>query len=256
MGGLDWLDTQRYLRRLGLRSAPSRDLRGLTRLMRAHLLAVPFENLDIAWGVGVAHEERAFFEKVVVRGRGGWCFELNGLFACLLEALGFEVRRVAARMASDGKVGRRADHLALVVRLGAERCLVDVGAGDRFRTPLPLSGAREDLNLGLRHRVVRLGREHEVQSKRGGAPWSVVYRFGLAPRRLAWFSAVSRHLQTSPRSHFVTDRLANLALPQGTLRYHEGVFTRLDGRGERQRRWRCSPAGEKAALRRWLRLAV
>ena len=85
------VDVPGYLERLGYDGVPSLDLPSLTRLQQLHMTAVPFENLDIALGDGVALDAATAVDKIVEGGRGGWCFEVNGAFAALLEALGFRV---------------------------------------------------------------------------------------------------------------------------------------------------------------------
>ena len=83
---------------------------------RAHLLAVPFENLDIHLGRPISLDQDALFGKIVTRRRGGFCYELNGLFALLLRELGFEVTLLSAGVArADGGFGPEFDHLTLLV---------------------------------------------------------------------------------------------------------------------------------------------
>lgn len=108
---------------------------GLERLQRAHLTAVPFENLDVFHRRGVGTDPSWSVPKIVDRGRGGWCYELNGAFATLLAELGFAVRWIGAGVLPV--TGPMPDHLAIAVTL--ERpYLVDVGFGDSFIRPLPL----------------------------------------------------------------------------------------------------------------------
>ncbi len=109
----------------------------------AHLLSVPFENLSIHWR-GIHWREpiilgdEALFEKIVRRRRGGFCYELNGLFAALLRELGFSVKMLSAEVAdAEGNFGPPFDHMALLVTL-EDRWLADVGFGDSFREPLLL----------------------------------------------------------------------------------------------------------------------
>ena len=79
----------RYLHRVGfsgsLRSSPST----LAELLRCHVLSVPFENLDVQLGIPVTMDAEAAFDKIVERGRGGWCYEQNGLFGWALSEIGF-----------------------------------------------------------------------------------------------------------------------------------------------------------------------
>ncbi len=110
--------------------------------MRVHLTQVPFENLDVYFQRGVATDRSWSLSKVLDRGRGGWCFELNGAFAALLEALGFEVRLLGAAVLLGGP-NRVVNHLALEVTIEGRPHLVDVGFGDGFAAPLPLNTSAE-----------------------------------------------------------------------------------------------------------------
>ena len=113
-------------------TAPS--LTTLRGLHRAHLLAIPYENLDIHLGRAAVRSTRRMFAKLVDERRGGWCYEMNGLFAHVLETLGFDVRRVS------GAVGRaehgwraQGNHLVLIVALDRP-WIADVGFGEDFST--------------------------------------------------------------------------------------------------------------------------
>ena len=90
------IDAGAYLDRIGYSGPTEPTAETLVALHRAHMLAVPFENLDIHLGRRNVLDPEHVFDKVVRRRRGGWCFELNGLFALLLETLGYTVTRYAA----------------------------------------------------------------------------------------------------------------------------------------------------------------
>src|SRR5919107_4778825 len=121
------MDVNAYLERIGYRGPLAPTAETLRRLHVAHLLAVPFENLSIHAGEPVVLDDDSLFEKVVGRRRGGFCYELNGLFAALLRALGFRVEMLSAAVAKpSGEFGREFDHMALLVHAG-ERWLADVG---------------------------------------------------------------------------------------------------------------------------------
>jgi len=133
-----------YLARIGVPEPLVLDAEALRGLHRAHLMAVPFENLSIHLGDPISLNEADLIDKIVGRRRGGFCYELNGAFACLLERLGAVVRRVSARVyGDDGTPGPPFDHLALVVRLpdGTGPWLADVGFGSHSTYPL-LADAR------------------------------------------------------------------------------------------------------------------
>jgi len=108
-----------YLNRVGVTAPAVSDAAGLRTLHRAHQLTVPFENLSIHLAEPVSLDERDLIDKIVRRRRGGFCYELNGAFALLLEALGTQVSRVAARVYGEAGLGPPFDHLALIVRPAA-----------------------------------------------------------------------------------------------------------------------------------------
>src|SRR5437762_8680982 len=135
-----------YLKRIGYSgpTTPTPDL--LRNLHRAHLLAVPFENLDIALGRRIVCEEESFLRKIIDRRRGGFCYELNGAFAALLRALGFQVTLLSARVYGGGRFGPLFDHLALRVDLD-EPWLADIGFGRFARRPLRVTGCEPQTDV-------------------------------------------------------------------------------------------------------------
>jgi N-hydroxyarylamine O-acetyltransferase len=137
---------QDYLDRIGFSGPTAVDLDTLTALQRAHMSTVPFENIAVWQGEPVSTEVSWSIPKIVERGHGGWCFELNGAFAALLESLGFTVRRLAAAVLLDGP-NQIVDHATLEVQLD-EPFLVDVGFGESFTRPLRLN-SREPQEGGI-----------------------------------------------------------------------------------------------------------
>jgi|GEM_PF-1973492 len=117
------------LTRIGLENPPAYGAEGLFELVRAYRQAIPFENLDPLAGQPVGTALDGIFEKIVLQGRGGWCYELNQLFADLLRRIGFDVdfrlARVGYRRPRPGPL----THLVLFVRLRESQWLVDVGFG-------------------------------------------------------------------------------------------------------------------------------
>src|SRR5215211_8900807 len=128
-----------YLSRIGFRvSKPAPSINLLRSLQRSHLLYVPFENLDIHWKRPIVLDTQKFYAKIVREKRGGFCYELNGLFNELLRDLGFRTRLVSARVfsAREGGHGPEYDHAAIVVTTGDEEYLTDVGFGAFSAEPL------------------------------------------------------------------------------------------------------------------------
>src|SRR5260370_28542282 len=114
-----------YLARIGATRSPVLDAAAVRRLHRSHLMSVPFENLSIHLGEAVSLAGDELAAKIVRRRRGGFCYELNGAFALLLEALGATVMRLAARVYGGGRLGPPVDHPALAA-------LLPVGTGPRL----------------------------------------------------------------------------------------------------------------------------
>src|SRR5215469_14198552 len=139
-----------YLQRIGAERPAVLDETALASLHRAHLMTVPFENLSIHLGETISLADGDLISKIVTRRRGGFCYELNGAFALLLQALGADVVRVAARVYGDGRLGPPFDHLALVVRLpaGDDEWLADVGFGSHSTYPLRYESRHEQRDPG------------------------------------------------------------------------------------------------------------
>src|SRR6516225_7425991 len=127
-----------YLQRIGAARPATVDAAALRALHRAHQMTVPFENLSIHLSEPISLDPDDLLHKIVTRRRGGFCYELNGAFALLLQALGAQVSRLAARVHGEGGLGPPFDHLALVVRLpdGSGPWLADVGFGANSSYPL------------------------------------------------------------------------------------------------------------------------
>jgi len=129
------MDIRTYLERIGYDKPVRLDVESLFGLHRTHLLTVPFENLDIHLGLPIQLSADALWNKIVIHRRGGFCYELNGMFAWLLKQIGFEVIYLNGRVYnSEGKRGQDFDHLALLVRIpsAGQFWLADVGFGDSF----------------------------------------------------------------------------------------------------------------------------
>jgi N-hydroxyarylamine O-acetyltransferase len=211
------VNVQAYLARIGYSGSITPTLETLRALHRAHLLAVPFENLDIWVGRKIVIDENAFVCKVVDERRGGFCYELNGAFAALLRTLGFQVTLLSAGVArADGSRGPEFDHLILRVDLD-EPWLADVGFGDSFLEPLRLRVDVEQADPVAGFRLVREGGRIELERAVGDGQWKRQYSFTLRPRRLEEFAAMCHYHQTSPDSHFTKNRICSRATPEGRI---------------------------------------
>ncbi len=207
----------------------------LRALHRAHMLTVPFENLDIRAGRPIELSLPKLFDKIVRRRRGGFCYELNGLFAWALSEIGFWVQLHSARVWGANGPGREFDHL--VLQVFAERnWLVDVGFGESFLEPLPLEPSVITEEEVAAYRILQSGDDWTVERREPGAEWQPQYVFTLVPRRLSDFEGMCTWHQTDPASHFTQNTICTLPTSAGriTLSGHRFIVTRGGMREERE----------------------
>lgn len=228
------MDLDRYLARIGYTGPREPGAQTLRQLHRAHLFSVPFENLSIHWGEPIRLDDVAHYWKIVESRRGGFCYELNGLFAWALRELGFEVDLLAASVWSalapgDG-YGPEYSHLLLRVRL-AEPWLADVGFGDNFLNPLVLRDGAVAPEVGRSFRLDERDGRWTLRMQGLDGRWVERYRFHAVPRRIEEFAAMCEYHQTSPKSHFTQKTVCSLMRPDGriTLSGQKLLVTHADG---------------------------
>ena len=223
--------TARYLARIGLAGHLPVTAETLAAIQGAHLHAVPFENLDICpLDQPFALDIPALYEKVVERGRGGFCFELNGLLAALLEGMGFEVWRMAAQFCDEPQADPF-DHLILMVGVPAEdsRWYVDVGAGRvNPERPAPIGAESADERYRTRFRDGRW-----VGEARTADGWSPVLSWPPDAHQLADFLPRCAHFQTHPESFFRSGARCTILVPGGRATLAQRtLITTIDGQRE------------------------
>jgi N-hydroxyarylamine O-acetyltransferase len=229
------MDIRAYLQRIHFQGELEPGAELLSSLHHANLLAVPFENLDIHLGRPIELDEQHLFEKIVASRRGGFCYELNGLFAWLLRELGFPVDLLSAEVFEGGTFSPEFDHLALRVRMETD-WLADVGFGDSFIRPLSLNLDGAQVQNGRAYRIEQ-GSKYRVLAQRDeSGKWEPFYRFTLEPRKLQNYQSRCRYHQTSPASHFTQKRVCTRLTEEGrlTLRDRRLIETRNGQRQERQ----------------------
>lgn len=251
------MEIDAYLARLRYTGPRRPDAATLAALHRAHLLAVPFENLDIGRGAPIVLDPAELYGKIVERRRGGFCYELNGLFAELLRALGYDVALLSARVFSGGRPGPEFDHLALRLSGGAlaEPYLADVGFGQSFLSPLRLQPGIEQADETGRYRLTQTRAGWTLEARRDDGAWAAEYAFTLWPRAFGEFAAMCHYQQTAPESHFTQGRVCTRATPDGrvTLTGDKLIITR---NGQREERLVADEAAFAAALREHFGVAL
>jgi N-hydroxyarylamine O-acetyltransferase len=235
------MDVSAYLARIGYSGPVTPTADTLRDIHRAHMLSVPFENLDIGLKRPIRLDKDQFVRKIVEQRRGGFCYELNGAFAALLEALGFKVTLLSARVPrQDGSETPDFDHLVLRVDL-EEPWLADVGFGDFVLEPLRLQpGLEQKQALGV-FQVVKQGDHLHVLKRDAGGQNVEQYRFTLLPRQLEEFAGMCCFHQNSPESPFTRKSICSLATPNGRITLADRKLIETEN-GMRQERVLASDA--------------
>ncbi|HKP68796.1 MAG TPA: arylamine N-acetyltransferase [Pyrinomonadaceae bacterium] len=213
-----------YLSRIGYTGQPSPDLPTLKSLQRAHLLTVPFENLDIHWNQPIVLDTEKFSDKIVVRRRGGFCYELNGLFNELLRSIGFETRLVSARVFNGNIHGPEFDHAAIIARVGDDEYLVDVGFGAFTTEPLRfVVGEKQQDPSGI-FVIRKFDGDYLDIAKQEDGRLKSEYIFKDIARELAEFAEMCDFQQYSPDSHFRKGKLCSIMVENGRKTLTEKSF--------------------------------
>lgn len=222
-----------YLQRIGAGNPKQINLQTLSLLQLQHMLNIPFENLDVIQHVPIPLDVEAYYRKVVLNQRGGFCYELNGLFNWLLQNVGFNSRIVSGTInRSDGSWAKTGSHACIIVEL-EQLYLVDVGFGDSARIPLPLTEEiREDTSGSYRVVTVEEG-IYDLQRQKEQEEWNTLYRIDLAPRKLADFEEACHFNQTSPESHFTQKEIVTIAILDGRITLSGNSLT-ITRHGEKQ----------------------
>jgi N-hydroxyarylamine O-acetyltransferase len=234
-------DLDAYLARIGLPAAPPPTAEGLALLQRAHRLTIPFENLDVILGRGIAIDSDSVFAKLVTARRGGYCFEQNRLFGDALDALGFVWRPLLARvwLGIEGAPPPKTHTLNLVTIEGQD-WIADAGFGGSYAPPMPLAdGETAAAPDGALYRLMRdplhgwmLERDGHPGTTDGrgtGEGWQPQYSFTLEAVFTADLILSNHWTSTAPGTRFLTVRIASIVLPQGFASLNDKAYRRRNG---------------------------
>ena len=206
-------DLDAYLDRIGRPPIGAADIATLSALHLAHVSSIPFENLAVLWQRGIALAAASLQAKLVRGGRGGYCFEQNRLFALALEALGFDVVPLAARVRYRATRLLPRTHQLLLVTIAGTRYVADVGfGGNTLLAPLPLVVDEPVAQHAWRYRLAREGGAFVLQFETG--EWFLdLYAFTLDPAAPPDLEMANWYVSTHPASRFVTTFTVQLATP-------------------------------------------
>jgi N-hydroxyarylamine O-acetyltransferase len=207
------VDLSAYLDRISYRDDIAPTYETLRGVHRAHLIAIPYENLDIHLGRPLSLDQPTIFDKLVTRRRGGWCYEMNGLLAWALREMGFRVQLLSSAVAPATPEQRLLrDHLLLRVDLDRPY-LADAGFGNGILDPLPLAEGEHAQGF-LRYRLARDGDYWVFHNHAHGGPG---FEFSEQGYALGDFAERCTWLQTSPASGFVRVAVCHRFRPDGGI---------------------------------------
>ncbi len=220
------MNKKSYFDRIEIRKTEiAADLENLKLLQRQHLLTVPFENLDIHWKRPIVLNDKCFYDKIIVEKRGGFCYELNGLFYELLAEIGFQSKIISAKVSKgNGDFGAEYDHLAIITQIENDEYLVDVGFGDFIAEPLKFVLDVEQTDDNGVFLIRKFDENYFEVVKKDGDLWKSECIFTPLKRDLEEFTEMCRFHQTSPESHFTRGKVCSLMTTGGRKTLTDGKF--------------------------------
>ena len=235
---METVKVKKYLERIGMELPENvvPDSAFLRELQFAHCTHIPYENLDIIRGIPLSLDEDDLFRKVVEEKKGGFCFELNGLFAWLLRQLGYKVTEYAARYlrGESGIPMRRHRVLKVEAEDGVWCC--DVGIGEVCpRYPVRLAEGVEQPQLGECYRFDRDDFLGWVLMDLHKGEWRRFYSFTEEPQLPQDYDALCVYCEKSPKSPFINAEMFSLKTPAGRITLDGHIYKEFDGEEVRVR---------------------
>jgi arylamine N-acetyltransferase len=227
------MNVEAYLARIGFTGKPDGGTETLGKLQELHLQAVPYENLDIMKGVPLSLQLESIYDKIVGRGRGGYCFELNALFGWLLRELGYGVTDYFARFWRDeANTPPKRRHQVLRVEAEGRVFLCDVGVGGIVpRRPLLLQEGLEQQQGGESYRFDRDAEFGWMLMEKKKDGWARLFSFTEEPQLPKDYLMASFWCEHAPDSVFKNNRIVAMHTKDGrnTVWNEEFRLFRPDG---------------------------
>lgn len=191
----------------------------------AHTLNVPFENLDVFYKRPVRLDEASLYRKIVENRRGGYCFEMNGIFSLALKKIGFKVSNLLARVTIDGINYTAKTHQVILVETGSKRWLVDVGFGnDGIMAPLLIDENSDQKQFSHIYRVIKDPGLGYVLEKKEGDNYNRLYAFTLDECSPEDFEMSNHYTATYPESFFLMMRMCTMPTKKGRITLTDDQF--------------------------------
>lgn len=212
------MNIQQYLKRIKYSGALKPNISLLTELQKAHLFNVPFENLDIHNRIPILLDIDKIYNKIVLNNRGGFCYELNGLFYELLLSLNFNAKRISARVFKNETIySHEFDHFAIIVKIHDSEYLVDVGFGEFIFEPLKLELETIQNDPSGDYILDKFDDNYYRVNKFVNKQLVPQYIFTITERELLDFEEMCEYHQSNPKSHFMQKRLISIPTENGRV---------------------------------------
>ncbi len=214
-----------YFERIGYKGGRGACENALRDIHIAHTLNVPFENLDVFYGKPIPLDGASLHKKIVAERRGGYCFEMNGIFSIVLREMGFKVANLLARVAVDGVHYTAKSHQAILVETGAARWLADVGFGnDGLIAPLILEENTEQKQFAHTYRLVAHPKFGLALQKKTEDGFNSLYAFTLEECGPDDFLMANHFTATFPESFFRKMRMCTMPTKDGRITLTDSHF--------------------------------
>lgn len=224
---MEKVKVEKYFNRIGLEMpetiVPDGEL--LKKLHFAHCTTVPYENLDIIRGIPLRLDDEGLYQKVVEEGKGGYCFELNGLFAWLLRELGYKVTEYASRyLRGESSIPMRRHRVLRVEATDGVYC-ADVGIGEVCpRYPLRLVEGLEQPQFDECYRFDKDEFLGWVLMDYYKGQWRQFYSFTEEPQLPQDYVALSCYCEKHPDSPFIHAEMFSLKTAAGRITLDGNVY--------------------------------
>ena len=211
------MDLQRYFERIGYTGDTEPTLETLTGLHVGHTFNIPFENLSPFYGEPISLDPDALFDKLVERERGGYCFEMNGFFAAVLQQLGFDIIYTLVRGNFKGEFGAKM-HSVLIVKIDGKHYLADVGFGnDGIPAPLLITENEPQTCFGYTYRFTKDAKYEWVLERMESGSFLQMFALNIEPFLPMEFEIANHFTATYPQSFFKSMRFCTKPTETGRV---------------------------------------
>lgn len=210
------MNINKYLERIGFKGKIQINEDCLKELHKCHVMTIPFETFDVQMGEPIDLQTEKIYNKIVLKSRGGYCYELNLLFHSMLTEVGFVSYLISARIFDAEQFGPEFDHMAIAVKLDV-LWLVDVGYGDLFLEPIQINPKVQQEDKFKIYKIEQHNSNEYLlwESLKGHVEFRLKYKFKNIPRKLNEFESQNNWKQSSKESYFVKNRICTLPTENG-----------------------------------------